>query len=217
VKELAAAFILVAATGLCISQPQAQAVASIADFAAKAKASGRTSASIEQHSGESLLQLRSVINRASVFVVRATGKPPLPTTTTFNIWTWYTVRIDDTLRRRPPTARACRDIPPVRPSVGAGEAALQTLGGTAIVDGVSVTLNAPVFGVSIPRFVRMLIFVDSCPADVFQLPQGGLDIFTVEPDGKLASEADSPYPFRTEILRLGSVSEVRKAVEGRLQ
>jgi hypothetical protein len=196
---------------LAAARPSPQSTGLLARAAAHARQAGRSSETLtlSDGGGDLAVGLPDVLKVYSVVVatpVRGSDSPVAVTAD--NIYTWHVLRVDQTLTRRTPGPAECGEEVPGRPALKAGEMAVPVLGGTTVIDGISITILAPGLEVTLDSGSSYLLIGSRCQDGVLRLPHGGLDTFAVMPDGRFSQSGESSTAFRRAVFASGSVGAI---------
>jgi hypothetical protein len=185
--------------------------------AAEAKRQGRSSTTVtaildENGTGSSLPE---IIKSSSIVVVQPGHAGAAQTIGPDWILTWHVLRVTDTLSARASADReACGQTTlPKDLRLGPQQIAVPLTVGTALINGVSVTMETSHELVQFKPDRSYLLLGHRCPSGVFLLPRGELDVFDVTPTGELQfSVAEIRFPFTKELLETGNVDALRTRI-----
>jgi hypothetical protein len=170
-----------------------------------AKARGKSSISVPvmfefATAGDPSIQLKDTS------VVRAKAiKPRALVTLEPLVYNWHVLQVVSWMRRT--TSTECEASRPRDLTLDPTQIALRTAGGTATVDGVSVTIEAPQFDIPWRTGKEYLLVLATCPDGAAFLPYGPFGVFKVAADGTLSTDAD-PSDLSAKFLELGTVTRV---------
>jgi hypothetical protein len=156
--------------------------------------------------GSSLTEL---LRTLSTVLVVPTDAPLVQGTDAQYVYTWRSFRIIQVLAKRAlqPHYR-CAGSLPRRLSLASDEVAIPLVEGTALVDGVAVTMDSSESHVTFKPGQQYLMLAFMCPGGVVVLPQGHRDIFEVTTNGRIVSTAEPQSRFMEELLDLGTIDHL---------
>ncbi|MBV9266087.1 MAG: hypothetical protein JO061_07960 [Acidobacteriaceae bacterium] len=188
----------------------AQNAGSLAWWAQLAKQKGQTSFEIasfsEEESGNESV---AVAATKYGFIVARPVQQATNTDQQF-IYTWYKLQVLTTLNKFSRCAECAKRAAP--PSMllplQQGEVALQTWGGRALIDGITL-IEAPHTGVPISLGQNYLFVVTEDGDGVLRLVSG-TTIFRLAPDGFLSTDSPRACRLARQILTLGSLPNLER-------
>jgi hypothetical protein len=180
--------------------------------AERAKLRGLTAMTVRQLTEYGNPTLSELIQSRSVVVLRPTRLNVATTVASTTIRTWHVFVIDESLSDRPPqqlTSFHCRGPAPDSVVLGQSEIAIEFEGGTAQVDGVSLTV-ADQWSFEPALDARYLAFLVQCDNGVAHVPDGPWAWFNVTSDGQIAKVPPMSGGPVDDLLALGTLSQLRQ-------
>jgi hypothetical protein len=163
--------------------------------ALRAKELGRASLALNVQLDRPLDEAIESIQSEWAFLLAArTTKAPIAVAGPDFIYTWYVLRLERNLSSLAGSQTACGKDLPTAIHLEPGEIAVPTLGGTATVEGVVVTMTSRTPQPSFDVGRRYLLIGALCPDRAASLPYGDSSVIPVSSDGTIGPSV-SPYPF----------------------
>ncbi len=201
----------------CASKPGASSVAAAV---AEAKREGRIHVMLDVDAVEELDDTLENLAASYSFLTLSPTRAAVRTTATdTSLITWSTFRVNDTLSERSASPSDCPVTPPPDLRIREQEIFIPVLGGTTVIEGVTVTQ---------PMSTRLpedstrtyVLFGVQCPKRVFRLPLGRMEFFEILPSGKLTYVGQQlafgrKLQFQREIEALGTLDALRNYLRQR--
>jgi hypothetical protein len=149
------------------------------------------------------------LRKDSIIMVALSDANPVQVTGVDAIRTWHSFRLLRVFAKR-----ACQrfdDPCPTVPrelSIAVDQIAVPLLEGTAIVDGVAITMDSSESHVTFKPNQQYLMLSIMCPEGVVLLPQGRRDIFEVTETGHILATTNPQFPFMKGLLDLGTTDRL---------
>jgi hypothetical protein len=188
---------------------------SIRSAVQQAKKQGRTTATLSVTDSDigAGVTFDAIVRVYSTFVAMPVGTP-VTTISDDSIRTWYSFRLIDSISILPPAPSfpSCPQAVPPSLSPPRDRMFLPLLRGSALVDGVTVTVDSREARMSFTPGERYLFFAQVCPNRSFLLPYGQAVVFDVDFADRLTVHGRSPAPFLNDVRALGTLSQFRARV-----
>lgn len=183
----------------------------LARSAKEARRAGKTATTLRYILDESGTEgaLDDFLRTSSVVIVTRAAPQPIQTIDEGYLYTWHVLHVLRILSQRPPFPRdGCELAKPPRLPVNSNEIAIPLVAGTAIVDGVAVTMDSNESHITFESGKSYLLLARVCPNGVARLPQGAADVFQINDGGRIASVDSPQFNFMKELLSFGTVDRL---------
>lgn len=179
-------------------------------LAKSAKDRGQTTARdvITTSGDDSYRTAEEILRKYSTLIVKPRGFAVAVQTTPEYIYTWHTVDVVRSVSRRPTVRATCNWQTPASLKPKWPLLAFPILGGTARVDGVSITLESDDSRLGLMSGRSYLVIGNVCGA-VLSRPHGGdVDVFEISSDGSFAPRRTSPRPLSEFLINIGTLAKL---------
>lgn len=194
---------VVAAVIACACQAEPDSLAYIAK---EAKQQGKKAITI-RHIADEIdygTHLDNLLRVHTTLLATPADPPTIQTIDKYGVYKWNFFRVLRILAQPRSQSNSGCDMSPPRPLSRAGdEIAIRLVAGTALIDGVAITMDTDESEATFKPSRQYLFLAMLCPDGVAILPQGRVDIFDVSADGRIAA---SPNPAN---LWFGHVQEMQ--------
>ncbi len=186
----------------------------LAELAAQARAQGKTEVAVSRVLDEngSETPLAQLLETVSVVIAKDLPARRIVTATADDILTWHIFKVDEwlSIAKPLPDVLACHGTLPQGIVLAADEIAVPLLAGSTEIKGVKVTMLGSEASIMFQPDQRYLLLLRPCQEGVARLPQGALDIFTVDSESRIRDAYDVAYPVPFMIEMVQAVQTVDK-------